>query len=38
MAGSLCSQHEVVEAIKIALKKQEAGTVKVGQLITCWVN
>jgi hypothetical protein len=35
MAGSLSSQHEVVEAIKIALQRQEAGTVEVNQLITC---
>jgi hypothetical protein len=38
MAGSLSSQHEVVEAFKIAFKRQEVGTVQVNQFITCWAK
>jgi hypothetical protein len=34
MGGSLSSQDEVVEAIKVDLQAQEMGTVKVSQLIT----
>jgi hypothetical protein len=35
VAGSLSSQHEVVESIKIASKRQEMGTAEVSQLTTC---
>jgi len=34
MGGSLSSQDEVVEAIKVDLQAQEMGTVKVSRLIT----